>query len=162
VRCPQPVGGPFNGQTAHLGAVPAGTYPTNVSYPAGWNLLAGVDVTGTQATVDTLAADHTFVTLPLSTTLDAAGYWVYFPQPVTVPLTPRGALGTTVMLAAGQWALLGNPGQVAVTVEGADVVETYDPTTNTYAVVDRLEPGQAAWVYASAGGTVDVTPIAGQ
>jgi hypothetical protein len=45
-----------------------------------------------------------------------------------------------------------------VTVEGAAAVEAYDPTTNGYAAIDVLQPGQGAWAYTGATGLITLMP----
>jgi hypothetical protein len=146
-----------------VSAAPTGTYPTSVTYPAGWNLIAGVRPSGSEGTVYTanpdgslqvlqgLAVDHG--SLP-------AGYVAYFPQPTTMALAPRGPLGGSIQVGAPQWLLLGDSGQVPVTVDGADAVEAFDPTTNTYFPTDVLQPGQGAWVHSGPTGLVTLIPQA--
>lgn len=156
VRFPSP-------HTLHIGAAPTGTYPTSVSYPAGWNLIAGVRLSGSEGTVYTTNADGSLQPLQgLAVDHGTApeGYVAYFPQPVTVPLAPRGPLGGSIQVGAPQWLLLGNPGQVPVAVAGAAAVEALDPTTNSYVSVDVLPPGQAAWVYTGPTGLVTLVPQA--
>lgn len=61
-------------------------------------------------------------------------------------------------LQAGEWTLIGNPGQVPVSVEGADVVEAYDPVSNAFTTVTELHPGQGAWANSAQGGPITVVP----
>jgi hypothetical protein len=161
LSCPAPhVHFPFH-PTLHVGAAPTGTYPTSISYPAGWNLISGVRLSGSEGTVYTASADGSLQPLQ-GLAVDQGtlpeGYVAYFPQPVTVPLAPRGPLGGSIQVGAPQWLLLGNPGQTPVSVEGADAVEAFDPTTNSYIAVAVLQPGQAAWVYPGPTGLVTLVP----
>jgi hypothetical protein len=85
------------------------------------------------------------------------GYWAFFNSQTTVTLSGNTTLPFTVTAPAGQYIMIANPSATGtVTVSGADVVYTYDPTNaaSPYSAVSTLQPGQGAWVYSAAGGTI--------
>jgi hypothetical protein len=152
-------GGPSNAMpfTVGGGIVPpsppgAITIPTTV----GWNLVAGPTGAtvngGSGAMYSWQAGDTQYQTFGPGTTLQAAqGYWAYFTTPGSVSLPPSGPQTATVQLPASSWVMIGNPGTAPVTVTGADVVYTYNPTGG-YAPTTTLQPGQGAWAISIFGG----------
>jgi len=138
----------------------------SVSFAAGWNLVGGPSGTVFSSAVGTLftfqAGDTSYETLPVTSGITGGrGYWAYFSAPATVSLTGSGpALPVTVSVPAGQFIMVGNPSATqTVTVSGADAVYTFEPSTNSYQGSGgsaTLRPGQAAWVYSNAGGTVTI------
>jgi PKD repeat protein len=147
------------GNTVHIGAVPAGTYPTSVSYPAGWNLVAGGDGAARAGLVYGLFGGSYQRVQPGYGSDGPSGYWAYFPHSVTLALPPRGPQGASIhVTSADMWMLVGNPGQTPVTVEGADAVAAYDSVAGAYVAVTSLQPGQAAWVLARDDALVTLTP----
>ena len=129
-----------------------------VSYAAGWNLVAGPSNTvlnGALGPIYTFqASDSNYETLSSNTPLAAGlGYWALFATPVTetLPLVPLQT--QTIALPPSHWVMVGNPNSVAVNVSGADIVYTYSPTTG-YTLATSLAPGQGAWVFSHAGGTL--------
>lgn len=129
-------------------------------YHAGWNLVAGpagTRFTGARGSLYTLQpGDSDYRTLNASGPIAAgAGYWAYFTADTTVTLGPDGPQSASVQVPPGQFAMIGNPSASrAVTVSGADVVYTFDPTQNSYVTTTTLQPGQGAWVLSANGGTV--------
>ena len=66
-----------------------------------------------------------------------------------------------IALPAGHFIMVGNPTDGPVSVSGADVVDTFNPATNAYTTVTgtaTLGPGQGAWAFSRAGGTLTLTP----
>ena len=58
------------------------------------------------------------------------------------------------------FGMAGNPTDGAVSVSGADVVDTFNPSTNAYTTATgtvTLGVGQGAWVFSSSGGTLTIT-----
>ncbi|MGI8553635.1 MAG: hypothetical protein ACR2PL_23035, partial [Dehalococcoidia bacterium] len=132
----------------------------SVTFPRGWNLVGG-------------PADSTFL-VPLFIydsaggqyqTLDAGrgvkggyGYWAFFSVPTTIAFTSNGSPSATLPIFGGQWQQVADPSATAsVTVTGADVVYTYDPTGGQYNQATTLMPGQGAWVYAASDGSVQLS-----
>jgi hypothetical protein len=62
-----------------------------------------------------------------------------------------------MVLPAGQYALIGNPTGMTMTVTGADAVYAYDPTSGTYRQATTLGAGQGAWAYSANGATVSLS-----
>lgn len=132
-----------------------------VSYAAGWNLIGGPTgsiVTGSASPLYTFrAGDTTDESVPTSTALTGGtGYWAYVPSATTSTIAMIGATTVTVPLPAGQFVLIGNPGDATATVTGADEVLVYDPASNGYAPASVLQPGQGAWAYSQSGGTATI------
>lgn len=152
---------------------PAGSLcPQPVLYPQGWNLIAAprgpFPVTVYGWTGD--SPDYTAVA-PRTLLQPGAGYWAFLDQSTVVEVSkdcsgsiPRPDAVCTppplrITLPAGQFELIGNPAPLAVTVDGADVIYTYDPTAQRYVQGDILEIGQGAWAYSAAGGSVTFDPV---
>jgi hypothetical protein len=136
---------------------------TRVTYPPGWNLVAGP--TGTTLTgVSTLytyqATDTSYVTLDGTTPLVAGnGYWAYFNVLAAVQILGPTPPTFSRPLPVGHYVLIGNPRESLVIVSGADVVYVYDPVAG-YEPTTVLEPGQGAWAFSAAGGTLSFTNLA--
>ncbi len=130
------------------------------TYQAGWNLVGGpTGATFTQANgplylLPPGAANY--VALPNTQAVSAGqGYWAYFNTATTVNLTGTTTLPATVTAPAGQYIMISNPSPTqTVTVTGADIVYTFDPTINNYTVATTLKPGQGAFAFSNAGGTI--------
>jgi len=145
---------------------PVPTGPT-ATYAPGWNIVAGpTGMTFTQAAnplysspVNNPAAPN-YTSQPNTQPVVAGqGYWAYFYATTTVTLTGNTTLPFSVLVPAGQYVQIGNPSSTSsVTVTGADIVYAYDPTVpvggQPYTATTTLRPGQGAWVYSNAGGTV--------
>jgi hypothetical protein len=43
-----------------------------------------------------------------------------------------------------------------VSIQGADIAYTYDPASG-FSRATQLQPGQGAWVYSAAGGTITLS-----
>jgi PKD repeat protein len=139
-----------------------------VQYAAGWNLVSGPTGTVVTGNVGPLYSfppgATTYQVIQNGTPLNAGqGYWAYFPTAATSSIafvtaqTPRTA---SVQAPAGQFFQIGNPGNTVATISGADAVDAFDPATNSYVQTTTLQPGQAAWVYSAAGGTITITNAA--
>jgi len=116
---------------------------TAVTYPAGWNRIAGPQgtiITGNQGPLYTLrAGESAYEVVPSGTPLQAGlGYWAYFPQsmtetlpiatsePITVPLVPNGSV------------MIGDPGNIPLTFIGAgQVFYSFDPRSGYQATTVR-------------------------
>ncbi|HZU75401.1 MAG TPA: PKD domain-containing protein, partial [Dehalococcoidia bacterium] len=130
-----------------------------VTYPAGWNLVAGPE--GTMFTQSTsplytfTAGASSYAVVPCMQGVHAAqGYWAYFASPATVQLGAGSDGQFTATLPAGQFITIGNPSpDKPVDLQGADLVYTYDPNAG-YRATTTLAPGQGAWAYSRAGGVL--------
>lgn len=146
-----------------------------VTYAAGWNLIggpAGTMITGAFGPLYTFkAGDTAYEVVSPGTPLAAgAGYWANFMTATMVTLSASGSPTATAQLAAGQFVMIGNPSTAAVTVTGADVVDTFNPAANSYTSTTgtaTLQPGQGAWALSLRGATVSIggpqataTPVA--
>lgn len=144
-----------------------------VTYAAGWNLIGipsltssgGLDASGVEQLPDggLLAWQGALGEYqPLSPPdgiQSGSGYWAYYDQLVTVSLAAAGPRGASVALPAGQYVAVGNPGEASVALQGADVAYVYDPSAGGYQPVTILQPGQGAWAYSAAGGTLTLVPV---
>jgi|SRR5579875_225032 len=130
-----------------------------VSYPAGWNLVAGPTgstLSGASGMLYTFQpGDTDYEAIPASTPLKSCyGYWAYFPNGGSITFGP-GLPSCQIAIAPGQWALIGNPSVVNnATIAGATAVYAYTPGVG-YQSATSLAPGQAAWVQGA--GTVTVS-----
>lgn len=139
------------------------------SLPAGWNLVSGsvaASITTNIGPKYTLqAGDANYEVVQPGSTLPAkGGYWVLVDQPwwvsmgcTSVPTEPL-VQNVPLNLPAGQWVMVDNPfsgDSKAATVIGADVVYTYDPTTE-YQQTNTLQPGRGAFAYSAAGATATI------
>lgn len=138
-----------------------------VTYPAGWNIVAGPSGTTISGSPAPLFAfppgASSYQTLPAGSSLQAgSGYWAYFTTSTSTTLAFGGSGTSTVYLAPGQFTLIGNPGDGAATVSGANVVVfTYSPTTGSYQQTNQLAAGQGGWAMSTTGGQVTITSSAG-
>jgi len=133
-----------------------------ITYQPGWNLVSGPAGTlFTQASnpLYTLTATSggSYTTVPNTQgTASGQGYWAYFTTATTVSLSGTSQTSATVTAPAGQYIMIGNPSSTkSVTVSGADVVYTYT-ATGGYVATTTLAPGQGAWAYSAAGGTLTI------
>ena len=164
---PRPAGKACDSGAFQTGATPPSA-GNSVSYAAGWNLAGGPSgtvFTGAAGTLFTLrAGDTSYESLPTSTALSGGmGVWAYFPTATTVTLPVVAAMTVTVTLPAGQFIQVGNPTDGPVTASGADVVDTYNASTQQYTVstgTATIAAGQGAWAFSKAGGTLTITPVA--
>jgi len=149
--------------------------PATVTYPPGWNLVAGPAGTVLSGTVGPLytyeAGDTSYEVLPADTPLEAGiGYWAYFPSATSITLASTMTSDLTIPVPADQWVMVGNPFNFSAVVRGspsADLtVEAWDPGSEQYMTVPpvpccQLDAGRGAWVFSARGGTIEVTSGAG-
>jgi hypothetical protein len=179
---PEPEGGPTNTVTcpAGLGMV-VGSYTfTTVPHPSlypgttalhlspGWNLMSALVTPLFCSALYTYQAGDTAYrpvqpaatnAVPNPTMSADAGYWCWYdPPPGTVSrLALSGVQTATIPLTAGQFILVGNPGNTPATVTGADVVYVYDAASGSYIAVTTLQPGEGAWAYSTSGGSITIS-----
>ncbi len=137
-----------------------------VSYPAGWNLVAGPEGTvfsGAVGPLYTLQAGDTRYRANAATDAVHAGYgyWAYFPQTTFIRLAGTARLPQSLQLPAGQYVLIGNPANEPVSVSpGADLLFTFNPAGNSYVSTTVLLPGQGAWAFSSDGMVLTFSSLA--
>ena len=143
-------------------ADPAPAGGVQVTYPAGWNLVAGprgTSFAAAGAPLETLlAGDTAYRAVPATEALVGGfGYWAYFSRETTVQLSGAGEPFYTVSAPPEQWFLIGNDsGSAPMRIYGAIEALAFDPQSGKYVSIDRLQPGQAAWVAADAKGEIAV------
>lgn len=76
--------------------------------------------------------------------LDGVGYWAFFDTPMTEMLPTVTPRSLTLPLAAGQYTMIGNPGDTPANIVGPDAIYVYDSTSG-YAQATMLQAGQGAW-----------------
>jgi len=133
-----------------------------VSYAAGWNLVAGPTgtvPTGAAGPIYTLGpGDATYRALPPGSALSGgAGAWAYFSANTSTSIGLVNPASMTVPLPAGQFVLIGTPGDTTATVSGADAVLVYDASTSTYHQSTLLAAGEGAWAVSMNGGQATLT-----
>jgi len=133
-----------------------------VNLPAGWNLVGGpsgsVIVNNSGPLYSFQAGDTIYRTIDSSSPLTAGtGYWANFPTGGTITLPTTNPQIVTAVLPAGQYVMIGNPGDVAASVTGADVIFAFDPVANSYVQTTTLTPGQGGWAISDAGGTATIS-----
>jgi len=152
-------------------------------YAPGWNLIGATPGTVISGAIGPLYTyqdgDVVYEPIPVATVGSPAGaalggpraglgYWAYFSEPTELPLMlagPRplpggqanGASNFVVPIPPQHWIMIGNPFSGPVTVTGADAVYAYDSASG-YQQTTTLRPGQGAFAYSEAGGTVDMCP----
>jgi hypothetical protein len=137
-----------------------GTTTGTATYAPGWNLVGGPSGTVFSSASNPMytfqAGATSYTSVPNTQPVNSGqGYWAYFTATTTVNLTGTATLPFTVSVPAGQYIQIANPSPTqTVTVSGADIVYTWDPAANNYAVSTTLKPGQGAWVFSNAGGTI--------
>jgi hypothetical protein len=132
-----------------------------VSFPAGWNMVAGSSGTALSGYVGPLytyqAGDTDYEVLGADGPLtDQEGYWAYFGGTGYESLPLTGPKTITINLPALQWVMIGNPHGSPATVTGADAVYVYTGAAG-YAPTATLAPGQGGWAISTTGGTVTIT-----
>ncbi|MGI8554332.1 MAG: hypothetical protein ACR2PL_26635 [Dehalococcoidia bacterium] len=152
----------LQGTPVHLNLTLTTIPVLTVTYQAGWNLVsgpAGTIVAGTGVPLYTYqAGDTAYEVIPSGTPLQAGiGYWAYFDRTTAEPLPNVGQQSITRYLPAGRFSMIGNPGNLPVSVSGADLVYIYDQARG-YLQATVLQPGQGAWAYSAAGATVTISP----
>lgn len=133
-----------------------------MTYPAGWNLIAGsgVALSSVSGSIYTWqAGDSEYESLPASSVLEPLkGYWVYFDRPTDEELPTGGTITGGVPLPAGLNVMVGRPAFGGAQTTGADILYVFDPATQSYEQVTALLPGQGAWARSRTGDTFTVTP----
>lgn len=136
---------------------------STVTYQPGWNIVGGpTGQTFTQAgaTLYTAqAGDTAYEQMPNTSPITAPrGYWAFFSAATTVTIQGAAPTGpTTIAAPAGTYIMVGNPNPTAtVTVSGQDVMFTFNPTSNSYAISTTLAPGQGGVIYSAAGATITI------
>jgi hypothetical protein len=135
-----------------------------VTYPAGWNLVAGPQGTAFYQVSGSLytfrPGDASYEAMDSSGGVASGyGYWAYFARPAGVALLGTSIESASVHLQAGQFALLGNPSATStVTIHDAAYAVGWNPLTGTYEPVTTLAPGHSAWVYVTQDDIVSVGP----
>ena len=154
--------------TQPIGAAPSATpagesAPATAAVTAGWNLIAGPTgfaapgATGPLYTYQ--AGDTAYEATPAGSPLQPGdGYWAYFAAPATLTLTAGSAQPLERPLPAGEWVMIGNPFTTNASVAGADTVDTY-AAAGGYQATTTLAPGQGAWAFSNAGGTLTLTSL---
>lgn len=141
---------------AHRGVQSADT--STVQYSAGWNLVAvttGTPLDAAQGPAYLLGPSG-YEAVATSDLVAGRAAWVYFPQGATVTLGRSAAEYSRTSLTAAVPELVGDPSPTLdAPVSGADVAMVYDPQLG-YTVANELRPGQGAFVYSAAGGTVTI------
>jgi hypothetical protein len=140
----------------------SGAGSATVTLSVGWNLVGGPTGTvfsGAANPMYTFQAGDTNYESQSNTTgiSGGRGYWAYYSSSATVTLSGSAPLPATFTAPAGQYIMVGNPTTTAVTVSGADVIYTFNTASNSYssgATSVTLQPGQGAWVFSNAGGTI--------
>ncbi len=131
-----------------------------VTYPSGWSVVAGPSGTVLTGSANPLytyqAGDTNYESITTGTPLTPGqGYWAYFASSASSPLALAGPQTQTIPLPAGQWVMIGNPGDGSASVSGADVVYGYSGAG--YQLTTSLAPGQGAWAISFGGGSVTIT-----
>lgn len=142
---------------------PGPPFSSTVNYQPGWNLVGGPSGTVLQGAVGTLwswpAGANNYSQMPIGVGMQAgAGYWAYFPAGATVTLATAPSASVSVPVQAGQWQMIGNPGNATATISDPSVTMlVYQPSIGTYAQVSTLDPGQGAWVYSFRSAFLTIT-----
>lgn len=139
-------------------AAPSQAAGVQVSYAAGWNLVAGsagaILAQDDGPLYSLRSGDTDYEVLASGTPLIAGtGYWAFFDTPTSETLPAGNPQPAVLQLPAGQFVMIGNPGTVPTTVSGADAVFTYDPVKG-YQSTTMLQPGQGAWAFSAAGAQI--------
>ena len=138
-----------------------------ISYPAGWNLIAGFGtpaaaLTGIDGPLYTYQPGDTGYEIVQASdaVLGDNGYWAYF-DTATTERDPSGiVIPGARCLPAGQPIMIGNGSTIqTMSVGGADAAYVYDPVTATYQRTYVLQPGQGAWAFSASGGLLTFTPM---
>lgn len=141
-------------------APPPPTSGTTVTYQAGYNLVggpAGAVLTGASGLLYTFqASDSNYESFPTTIPLQPGlGYWALFPATTMVTLPTVPAQRLTVQLPASHFIMIGNPGDTVAAISGMDFAYTYSPGAG-YTLATTVNPGQGAWVFSRAGGTLTI------
>ncbi|MGI8551139.1 MAG: hypothetical protein ACR2PL_10215 [Dehalococcoidia bacterium] len=141
-------------------------FQLTASYQPGWNLIAappGTVLSELPEALYTLQPGDTGYEQVDSRAETTAcyGYWAYSKYRTIVGLPAGNDVPYSVGAPPNQLILIGDAsGRRPATVTGADAVYADDSASGVYQQTGTLQPGQGAWVYSAAGGTVSITPIA--
>jgi hypothetical protein len=135
----------------------------SMTYPAGWNLVAGagVPISGADGPIYTWQAGDTAyeAVTPDSALNPGWGYWVYFDTPTPKPL-PQIFRSPTIPLPAQEWVMVGGPTAASAIPHGATAVYVYNPLTDQYEQLMTLSLllwGQGAWAYSTSESMLNFT-----
>jgi hypothetical protein len=149
--------------TTTVNPVVTATVGTPVTFQAGWNIVADANgaITGNVGPLYAFGPGSTsYEVLPPGTPLQPGmGAWAFFNAPVTETMPFNGSSQISVQLPPGQFVMIGNDGSTPATVNGADIVLTWNGST--YQQVTTLNPGQGAWAFSQFGSEASIvnTPI---
>lgn len=142
-----------------LAALPEMLAPTpiaraqTVSYPAGWNLVAGPagsTLVGADGSLYSFRpGDTAYEVFDVGAPLRACwGYWAYFPTGGSLAPAASQAVCSAATVSDA-WVMVGNPSTTGpATVSGADQVLIYDPV-NGYQQTTSVPVGAGAWLLGS-------------
>lgn len=177
---PSPTGGPLPGSATPTATIapslPYTPTPTpvappppppvggrQVTYSAGWNLVAGPAGTtfpGAANILYTFQEGASYTLQPnIQGVTEGWGYWAYFAAETTVTFSGAGSSFYTTTLGPGQTKMVGNPSGTKDAVATAEKIYTYSAKTG-YTISfgsATLPVGTGAWVYSTSGGAVTVT-----
>jgi len=134
----------------------------SVSYAPGWNIVAGPTGSTITGNIGVLYSfrpgDTTYEVAPAGSALTAGvGAWAYFTSGTTTTIGIANPGNMQVQLPPGQYVMIGNSGDTAATVSGADSVLVYNPSTGSYNQTNQLAAGQGAWAISANGGMATLT-----
>jgi hypothetical protein len=134
----------------------------SVSYAPGWNIVAGPSgstITGNVGSFYSFRpGDTTYEVAPAGSALTAGvGAWAYFTARTNTTIGMANPGNMSVQLPPGQFVMIGNSGDTAATVSGADSVLVYNPSNGGYSQTTQLAAGQGAWAISMNGGMATMT-----
>jgi hypothetical protein len=134
----------------------------SVSYAPGWNIVAGPTgstITGNVGPFYSFRpGDTSYEVAPAGSALTAGvGAWAYFTARTTTTIGMANPGNMSVQLPPGQYVMIGNSGDTAATVSGADSVLVYNPSTGGYSQTTQLAAGQGAWAVSVNGAMATLT-----
>jgi hypothetical protein len=154
---------------AALGVSRAGATTTTpslpVTYPAGWNMVAGTPGTNLSplGTVYSYSGSG-YASSNAAIVSDCTGYWAQLAQATTLQLyvPPEAASGSypppfgsavTCSLNPG-WTLVGNPLPGAALLQPGAVGWWWNPQTGVYELSATIKLGGALWIYSAGQGAI--------
>jgi hypothetical protein len=144
--------------TVGSGSARASASPA-VQYSTGWNMVGAPPGSDLSSAVALYVYNGTaYVTPPTPQTALCQGYWAYFTAPATVALSGAAPASTTQTcpLAAG-WNLIGNPFLVDAALPTGTTGYHWNATTQQYDPVATIPVGGAAWIFATAAGSITLS-----
>lgn len=118
---------------------------------SGWNLVGGPTGTTVPGAAGSLytwpSGSGNYTQIPATASLQGGiGYWAFLPVGTTMTLASAPAASVTVPVQAGEWVMIGNPGNAIATISDPSVIMyAYQPNSG-YVQASTLDPGQGAWV----------------